>query len=53
MCGRFANSRSDAQLVAAFGIDEVESAELPPSYNVAPTQQPAPHPASTPPVAPC
>jgi putative SOS response-associated peptidase YedK len=38
MCGRFAHSRSDAQLVAAFGIDEVESAELPPSYNVAPTQ---------------
>jgi putative SOS response-associated peptidase YedK len=38
MCGRFANSRSDAQLVAAFGIDEVESVELPPSWNVAPTQ---------------
>jgi putative SOS response-associated peptidase YedK len=38
MCGRFANSRTDAQLVAAFGIDEVESAELAPSYNVAPTQ---------------
>jgi putative SOS response-associated peptidase YedK len=38
MCGRFANSRSDAQLVAAFDIDDVESAELAPSYNVAPTQ---------------
>jgi putative SOS response-associated peptidase YedK len=38
MCGRFANSRSDAQLVAAFGIDDVEAPELPPSYNVAPTQ---------------
>ncbi len=36
MCGRFANSRTDAQLVAAFGIDEVESAELAPSWNIAP-----------------
>jgi putative SOS response-associated peptidase YedK len=37
MCGRYANSRSDAQLVAAFDIDDVESQELPPSWNVAPT----------------
>lgn len=38
MCGRYANSRSDAQLREEFGVDRVRGPELAPSWNVAPTQ---------------
>ena len=38
MCGRYANSRRDADLVNAFDIEQVVGEELPPSWNVAPTQ---------------
>lgn len=39
MCGRFANSSTDQDLVAAFAVAETVGDELPPSWNVAPTQQ--------------
>jgi putative SOS response-associated peptidase YedK len=39
MCGRYANARRDADLVNAFAIEEVVGEELPPSWNVAPTDQ--------------
>ena len=37
MCGRYANSADTAGLYGAFEIDEVVGAELPPSWNIAPT----------------
>lgn len=37
MCGRYANSASTANLYGLFGIDEVIGDELPPSWNIAPT----------------
>lgn len=37
MCGRYANARRDADLVGAFGIEDVVGDEPPPSWNVAPT----------------
>jgi putative SOS response-associated peptidase YedK len=37
MCGRFVSSRPLAKLAAHFGVEEVRTEELPPSYNVAPT----------------
>ncbi len=39
MCGRFANSTTDADLVRAFAVAETVGDQLPPSWNVAPTQQ--------------
>lgn len=38
MCGRYASTRSDSDLQAVFDIAETVGEELPPSYNVAPTQ---------------
>lgn len=38
MCGRYANSRSDAQLREEFGVQRVRGQELAPSWNVAPSQ---------------
>ncbi len=38
MCGRYASSRSDAELVEAYAVDTVVGEELRPSWNVAPTQ---------------
>ncbi|WP_092862644.1 SOS response-associated peptidase [Quadrisphaera sp. DSM 44207] len=38
MCGRYASSRRDADLVEAFEVDDAVGEELPPSYNKAPTQ---------------
>ena len=38
MCGRYASSRGDAELVEEFEVQEVVGEQLPPSYNVAPTQ---------------
>ena len=38
MCGRYASSRGDAELVEAFEVDDVVGEQLPASYNVAPTQ---------------
>jgi len=38
MCGRYASTRSDDQLVAAFAAAEVVGEQLSPSWNVAPTQ---------------
>ncbi len=38
MCGRYANSRHDTDLIADFDVDTVHGDELPPSWNVAPTQ---------------
>ena len=38
MCGRYASTRSDSDLQAVFDIAETIGAEVPPSYNVAPTQ---------------
>jgi putative SOS response-associated peptidase YedK len=38
MCGRYARSRSDTELVDVFGVDEVVGEELPASWNIAPTQ---------------
>ena len=37
MCGRYASSRGAHELAAHFEVDEPPEAELPPSYNVAPT----------------
>jgi putative SOS response-associated peptidase YedK len=39
MCGRYASTRSDDQLVAAMAAADVVGDALPPSWNVAPTQQ--------------
>jgi putative SOS response-associated peptidase YedK len=39
MCGRYASTRSDDQLVAEFAATEIAGEQLRPSYNVAPTQQ--------------
>ncbi|GHP17175.1 DUF159 family protein [Rhodococcus sp. NKCM2511] len=38
MCGRYASTRSDSDLQAVFDIAETVGDEVPPSYNVAPTQ---------------
>lgn len=38
MCGRFASTQTDAELRDAFRVMEIVGEELPPSYNVAPTQ---------------
>jgi putative SOS response-associated peptidase YedK len=37
MCGRYASSASSADLTAEFDVDETVGDELPPSWNVAPT----------------
>lgn len=37
MCGRYVSTRPLAVLVEHFGVEEVRTEELPPSYNVAPT----------------
>ncbi len=39
MCGRFASSTTDADLVNAFAVAETVGEQLAPSWNVAPTQQ--------------
>jgi putative SOS response-associated peptidase YedK len=39
MCGRYASTTSDQDIAAAFGVGEIDGDELPPSWNVAPTQQ--------------
>lgn len=39
MCGRFVVARATADLVSAFSVDEVVGDDLPPSWNVAPTQK--------------
>jgi putative SOS response-associated peptidase YedK len=39
VCGRYASSRSDAQLVEDYAVDSVVGPEVGPSWNVAPTQQ--------------
>lgn len=39
VCGRYASSRSDAQLVEDYAVDVVVGPEVGPSWNVAPTQQ--------------
>ncbi|WP_432564959.1 SOS response-associated peptidase [Kineococcus sp. SYSU DK003] len=38
MCGRYARSRSDGDLVDLFDVGEIVGDPLPPSYNIAPTQ---------------
>ncbi len=38
MCGRYASTQSDSDLRAVFDIAETIGEELPPAYNVAPTQ---------------
>lgn len=38
MCGRYANRRSDKELQSFFDTMHTVGDELPPSYNVAPTQ---------------
>jgi putative SOS response-associated peptidase YedK len=38
MCGRFVMPKASSDLVAAFGVEEQPGPELPPSWNVAPTQ---------------
>ena len=38
MCGRYANSRPDSQLIDAFAVSETVGDQLPASWNVAPTQ---------------
>ncbi len=37
MCGRYATTQTDDELLQVFGADEVVGDQLPPSYNVAPT----------------
>ncbi|MFD1718337.1 SOS response-associated peptidase [Georgenia deserti] len=37
MCGRYANARRDADLIDAFDVTDVVGEDLPPSWNVAPT----------------
>lgn len=39
MCGRYANSSTDADLVDAFVVEQTVGEQLPPSWNVAPTRQ--------------
>ncbi|KDN21918.1 SOS response-associated peptidase [Amycolatopsis rifamycinica] len=39
MCGRYASATSDKDIAAAFGVGEIDGDDLPPSWNVAPTQQ--------------
>ncbi|QCQ91401.1 SOS response-associated peptidase [Rhodococcus sp. SGAir0479] len=39
MCGRYASTTTDKELRSLFDVAESVGAELPPSYNVAPTQQ--------------
>ncbi len=39
MCGRYANSTDTAGLYGAFEIDEVIGDDLPPSWNIAPTDE--------------
>ncbi|GAA4483913.1 SOS response-associated peptidase [Rhodococcus olei] len=39
MCGRYASTSSRRDLVAAFDATETVGEELPPSYNIAPTQR--------------
>jgi putative SOS response-associated peptidase YedK len=38
MCGRFASTQIDADLVWAFRVEEVVGEQLAPSYNIAPTK---------------
>ncbi len=38
MCGRFASTQTDAELLDVFRAVDVVGEQLPPSYNVAPTQ---------------
>lgn len=38
MCGRYASTKSDSDLRAVFDIAETVGDEIPPAYNVAPTQ---------------
>ncbi len=37
MCGRYANSATTANIYGLFGVDEVVDDDLPPSWNIAPT----------------
>ncbi|NKX52440.1 SOS response-associated peptidase, partial [Arthrobacter deserti] len=39
MCGRFVMARATADLVSAFGVDDVAGPDVRPSWNVAPTQR--------------
>lgn len=39
MCGRYANTKSGDELGAYFEADEVDDVAMPPSWNIAPTQQ--------------
>jgi putative SOS response-associated peptidase YedK len=39
MCGRFVMARATADLVSAFGVDDVAGPEVRPSWNIAPTQR--------------
>ncbi|GAB3273312.1 SOS response-associated peptidase [Arthrobacter pigmenti] len=39
MCGRYVMARSTGDLVASFDIDEPYEGQIPPSYNVAPTDE--------------
>ncbi|MFZ2175381.1 MAG: SOS response-associated peptidase [Rhodococcus sp. (in: high G+C Gram-positive bacteria)] len=39
MCGRYASTTTDKELRNIFQVDEVVGEELPPSYNIAPTQE--------------
>lgn len=41
MCGRYASTRSAADLAALFGVEDLTDSDLVPSYNIAPTD-PAP-----------
>lgn len=38
MCGRYARSRPETELVDVFGVRDVVGEALPASYNIAPTQ---------------
>jgi putative SOS response-associated peptidase YedK len=39
MCGRYANTKSGEELGQYFEADEVDAVAMPPSWNIAPTQQ--------------
>ncbi len=39
MCGRYANTKSGEELGRYFEADEVDAVAMPPSWNIAPTQQ--------------
>ena len=39
MCGRYANTKSGEELGRYFEADEVDAVSMPPSWNIAPTQQ--------------